>query len=114
MVHIDEYVDSKLCETARLNVFRIIQEQTNNIIKYASATVIELKLLKEDDGAVLIVKDNGVGFDTAKAPTSSGIGFTNMKSRTIILDGKLKVDSAPGKGCELIITFPIGKPIVPS
>lgn len=114
LVHIDEYVDSKLCETARLNVFRIIQEQTNNIIKYASATVIELKLLKADDGVVLIVKDNGVGFDTAKAPTSSGIGFTNMKSRTIILDGKLKVDSAPGKGCELIITFPIGKPIVPS
>jgi PAS domain S-box-containing protein len=114
LVHIDEYVDSKLCETARVNVFRIIQEQTNNIIKYASATIVEIKLLKADDGAVLIVKDNGVGFDTEKSPTSSGIGFTNMKSRTFILDGNLKVETAPGKGFELIITFPIGKPIVPS
>ncbi|HUM96608.1 MAG TPA: PAS domain-containing protein [Chitinophagaceae bacterium] len=114
LVHIDEYVDSKLCETARLNVFRIIQEQTINIIKYASATVVEIKLLKADEGAILIVKDNGIGFDAAKVTTSSGIGFTNMKSRTFILDGKLKMETALGKGCELTLTFPIGKPIAQS
>ena len=112
LLKIDAAVDNQLCETARINLFRVIQEQTNNIIKYAEATQISIQLTAKDGNGVLTINDNGKGFDMSIQNNKAGIGMINMNSRALILDGTLKVHSAPGQGCELELSFPLGKPIV--
>ena len=88
----------------KLTVYRVIQEQVNNIIKHANAANIVIHLERTDQGLYLLVSDDGPGFDVAKK--RNGIGLNNILSRVAIHRGKLKIDSSPGKGCCLTVTFP--------
>jgi two-component system sensor histidine kinase UhpB len=104
---IDNAVEKRLNENEKLTVYRIVQEQTNNIIKYAEATEVIIKLKKIDGKAELTISDNGKGFDINKQKGFTGIGFINMNSRAIALDGSLDINSSPGNGCVVKFTFPI-------
>lgn len=88
-----------------LAIFRIVQEQLNNIVKYAKASVVEIELSQNEAGNVLSVSDNGIGFNVKKKV--SGIGMQNIKSRAQAFKGKARFISAPGKGCVLTVFFPI-------
>jgi PAS domain S-box-containing protein len=103
----DNEVEKQLSEMAKLNVYRIIQEQTNNIIKYASATEVVIQLKVNNNMAELIVADNGKGFEPEKLDGIAGIGLINMNSRAQALDGTFTIKSAPGQGCSIAIHFPI-------
>jgi PAS domain S-box-containing protein len=89
----------------RLAIYRIVQEQLNNIIKHASATSVSVSLSQTDGDTILIVNDNGKGFDTLGK--RNGIGLNNIISRAKVFNGKVKIESAPGKGCLLIVNLPI-------
>jgi PAS domain S-box-containing protein len=89
----------------KLTLFRIVQEQVKNILKYSKATRAEILLLCNNISAQLIIKDNGVGFDMAK--TSSGVGLASIKDRAKFYNGKTEIESAPGKGCQLIVSIPL-------
>lgn len=106
-VNIVKEVEQQLSETAKLNVYRIIQEQTNNIIKYADATEVCISLKEKSGSAELIITDNGKGFDTDKQDTFTGIGLINMNSRAVGLDGTLDIRSSPGNGCVVTLIFPL-------
>ena len=83
------------------HIYRITQEQMNNIIKHSSATVVKYRLVQKKNKIFLTITDNGEGFDsTAKA---DGIGFSNIKSRTELFNGSFNLHSKPGEGCELAI-----------
>lgn len=87
-----------------LTIYRIIQEQLNNIIKYAEATKVSVQLCNSRDELFLQITDDGKGFDTnAKR---KGIGITNMETRAENMHGKLQIISSPGKGCTLKASFP--------
>ncbi|HEV3223163.1 MAG TPA: PAS domain-containing protein [Puia sp.] len=88
-----------------LDIFRIVQEQLNNIIKHAKATRVKINLFRKEDDIVLSVIDNGIGFDVAKKVT--GIGIINMKSRAASHKGLAEFISKLGKGSALTATFPI-------
>ena len=89
----------------KLVIYRIIQEQLNNILKHADASEVEIELKNEQVGVELIIKDNGKGFDTTKE--SLGIGITNIISRAELYKGTANFISQPGKGCSLIVSFPV-------
>ncbi|HTE27683.1 PAS domain-containing sensor histidine kinase [Flavitalea sp.] len=89
----------------QLNIFRIIQEQLNNIIKHAKASLVKVTLSQNKTDILLKVEDNGIGFDTYKA--SEGIGLNNMMRRAAAYNGKLDLNSHPGKGCTISVKFPI-------
>ena len=94
------------------NVFRIVQEAINNAIKYANADVILVKMLKIDEELVVYVMDDGVGFDPTTMKDvgiESGSGFFNMYERTEYINGKLEIDSVPGKGTTVELHVPISK-----
>lgn len=91
----------------QLNIYRIIQEQLNNIFKYAKASEISINLAILKNKLFLSISDNGVGFDVEK--TEKGIGLSNMKRRAEIFSGSLEIISAPGKGCEVAIYIPLEK-----
>ena len=88
-----------------LDIFRIVQEQLNNIIKHAKASRVKINLFRKEDDIVLSVIDNGIGFDVAKKVT--GIGIINMKSRAASHKGLAEFISKLGKGSALTATFPI-------
>src|SRR5579863_2913559 len=91
-------------EELELAIYRIVQEQLNNILKHAEATQILIQLKHTDDGLLLSIRDDGKGFDPAeRAP---GIGLENIRRRATAMNGELKILAAPGKGCELLLQIP--------
>jgi two-component system, NarL family, sensor histidine kinase UhpB len=87
----------------KLMIYRVIQEQLNNILKYAAAKEIYLSITIEDGRATVYIQDDGNGFDPEKI--KNGIGLNNIRSRLQAFSGNLTINSAPGKGCELIAVF---------
>ncbi len=97
----DEVTNDKL----QLTIYRIVQEQLNNIIKYANAQIVYITLDQTNEALELIIKDDGVGFDTSK--TTKGLGLQNINTRAEIHNGKMLLESKPGKGCTLTVVFPL-------
>ncbi|MCU0386540.1 MAG: PAS domain S-box protein [Flavihumibacter sp.] len=87
----------------KLCVYRICQEQFNNITKYAKANTIHFYLGNRNGSLELRIKDDGIGFDKAKK--SNGVGLMNMKTRAALFNGMIEINTAPGKGCELVVQF---------
>jgi signal transduction histidine kinase len=98
-------VEDKLSNDQKLMLFRIIQEQTSNIIKHAGARNVQI-LLNENKGTVnLVISDDGNGFDVEQK--AKGIGFINIYSRVDVYNGEVSVISSPGNGCILELRFPV-------
>lgn len=95
--------ESFLCSGQKLMIYRVVQEQVNNIIKYAEADEVEVRITISNDEAKIAVIDNGKGFDPGKVKT--GIGLRNIQSRLQVYGGNMKIISAPGKGCTLHVSF---------
>lgn len=96
-----------LPENQKLSLFRIIQEQLNNIVKHAGAQNVWIKLFVEANEFVLEIKDDGKGFDASH--TRKGIGILNIKNRAELFSGKAEIVSEPGNGCCLVVSFPINE-----
>jgi PAS domain S-box-containing protein len=87
-----------------LAIYRIVQEQLNNIIKHAGATAVSIVLSQTDTETELLVEDNGKGFEPSAR--TNGIGLNNIASRVKAFNGKLSIDSSSGEGCRLLVRFP--------
>jgi two-component system, NarL family, sensor histidine kinase UhpB len=96
-----EIIDSNI----ELMLYRVVQEQMNNIIKYAKAEKAVIALLIDHESIYLSIADNGIGFD--QSLKASGIGLQNIASRVEFYSGTLQIETSPGRGCELIIHIPI-------
>jgi PAS domain S-box-containing protein len=91
-------------DNQKLMLFRIIQEQLNNIVKHAKAKLVTIDLYKIKDNLVLEVKDDGLGFNMQTV--RKGLGLTNIKNRAELFGGQVQIFSSEGKGCLLKITIP--------
>ena len=91
--------EASMSEERKITLYRIIQEQLNNILKHAQATHVKIHLDSDCDHVNLLISDNGKGFDTSVQ--RKGIGITNIMSRAELFNGNVKIDSAPGLGCRL-------------
>jgi signal transduction histidine kinase len=91
-------------EDLKLNIYRIVQEQITNILKYAAASQATI-LINENKGTVYVsVIDNGKGFDPAIK--RKGIGISNIINRIESYNGEVMIESSPGKGRKLEISIP--------
>ncbi|MEP7108982.1 MAG: ATP-binding protein [Ferruginibacter sp.] len=97
--------DRVMSDKLQLTIYRIVQEQLNNTIKYSNAQNVYISLEQTEDTLELIIKDNGVGFDTSKI--TNGVGLQNINTRSEIHNGKMSLESQPGQGCLLKIVFPL-------
>jgi PAS domain S-box-containing protein len=89
----------------QLNLYRILQEQLRNIIKYSRCKNIEVSLLISGNQLKMRITDDGIGFDVDNQ--KGGIGISNMKRRAELFQGEFSLHSSPGNGCELIIQIPL-------
>lgn len=96
--------EEEIEDRRKLTLFRIVQEQLNNIVKHARASRVLIRISLEGKDLVLTVTDNGVGFDVSRH--RKGVGITNIISRTELFNGKVDIQAAQGEGCTLTVTIP--------
>ncbi|MEI9943316.1 MAG: response regulator [Chitinophagaceae bacterium] len=106
----DNYEEHAMDADLKLMLYRILQEQMNNILKHSKASKVVVKIGIRNKQVRLLIKDDGVGFDTSK--TSSGIGLRNMINRASYYDGITRILSSPGKGCTLEVNVPAARELV--
>jgi len=101
--------DEQIGSAQKLTLFRIIQEQVNNVMKHSGASnlIIELELDEYESVIKLNISDDGKGFDPEKIKAKKSLGFSNIFSRVHLFDGKISIVSAPDKGCKLNVQIPI-------
>jgi PAS domain S-box-containing protein len=99
--------ESKIPTGIRETLYRIVQEQLNNIEKYSHATEVDIQIITYPDHVAFVIRDNGVGADMNRK--SSGIGLTNIFNRAESYNGSAKIITEPGKGFTLLVEIPIDK-----
>jgi PAS domain S-box-containing protein len=100
---VKELNENILNEKFKLNLFRIVQEQLNNILKHAKATKVLITFIETQNEISVSISDDGIGFDTSKR--NKGVGITNIKSRGELYKGSVVITSKPGEGCVLCAKF---------
>ena len=90
--------EDELSKEIKINVFRIIQEITTNIIRHSKATKATITFTKLRSGMLnLIIQDNGIGFNKTDN-NINGAGFENIKRRITLLNGTLDISASPNNG----------------
>jgi signal transduction histidine kinase len=104
-----DVVDNVFSKDNEINIYRIIQECLNNIVKHSSATQGIIFIRKTDDYVLLHIEDNGKGFDAKKTKPdyAHGFGITGIKERLNILHGEISIADALPNGTIIEITLPI-------
>jgi signal transduction histidine kinase len=93
-------------DAAQLTIYRLVQEALTNVVKYAKATEVTVSLQPSSDGgAVVSVRDNGVGFD-ADQPRLARHGLIGMRYRVEADGGTMRLESAAGQGTLIEATLP--------
>jgi two-component system, NarL family, sensor histidine kinase UhpB len=100
----NDHLIENLSNNKKLIIYRIVQEQINNILKHSKATESQIELKTHNKKLQLLIKDNGVGFDPKKK--AKGIGLNNIISRVEMHNGLIEIISSPGKGCMMKVEIP--------
>jgi len=92
---------------AQLTIYRLVQEALTNVVKYAKATEVVVTLAEPSGGGALVtVRDNGVGFDT-DLPRLQSHGLLGMRYRVEAEGGSMQLSSTPGNGTLIEATLPM-------
>ena len=100
-----EPIDSVFTTESEINVYRILQESINNIIKHSEATEARLEITRDERGVLIRIMDNGKGFvtDDSNPSPKPGLGLMGISERARMLGAKHEVNSTPGKGTTVTI-----------
>lgn len=107
-VEIDD-IDKMLDDEIEINIYRMVQEILNNIIKHSDATEVTGSITYSEKDILISVSDNGIGFNLDRKILDSkekGFGLKGLSERVKLFGGILKIDSGPGKGTEINICIP--------
>jgi PAS domain S-box-containing protein len=100
-IELNNFDENLLNEKQKLTLYRIVQEQCTNIVKYADASKVVFSLNSNDESVHLTISDNGKGM-TAEA-AHEGIGLRNIASRLSVYNGSMDIVTSPGKGFMLSV-----------
>jgi signal transduction histidine kinase len=90
---------------SQFNIYRIVQEAVNNILKHANAKEINIQVLGQADHITIMIEDDGKGFDPSN--NKEGRGLKNIVTRSVWLKGSINIDSTPGKGTTITTEIPV-------
>jgi PAS domain S-box-containing protein len=103
-----DLADDLFPREAATNIYRIVQESLNNVLKHSRAKKARITLERDVHEVQLRIEDDGCGFKTGKDDDGAkGLGLRNIAERVRMLGGKIKLDSQPDKGTRIEITIPI-------
>jgi signal transduction histidine kinase len=95
---------------AAINLYRIMQEALNNIVKHSGASEAHVTITRDEREVLMVIEDTGRGFAVETTRTNGarrGFGLTGLMERAAMLNGKLAVDSTPGRGTTVKLNMPI-------
>jgi signal transduction histidine kinase len=96
-LHTSGLLDDRLPSEVETTLYRIAQEALNNVAKHARARTVEIILERRADHVLLIIEDDGVGFETTEAPGSrQGFGLLGMQERAALVGATLQIESTGG------------------
>ena len=102
----DRIPEERLPPTVQNQLLRIAREAISNAVRHAKPTVVTVTLRWDPPNLILQVKDNGSGITQSRLQESEGFGLGNMRARASEVDGKLEIQTAPGRGTSIIVTVP--------
>jgi signal transduction histidine kinase len=88
-------------------IYRVVQEALTNCARHAKAEAVSVALRAQEEHIVLIVEDDGIGFDSTVS-SKGGLGLLGIRERVEALDGKLLISSVPKRGTVVEVAIPIG------
>ncbi|MEW5799902.1 MAG: two-component regulator propeller domain-containing protein [Bacteroidota bacterium] len=99
-----------LSNEQEINLFRIVQEAVNNIVKHSQATVATIRLERLEEKIVLSIHDDGKGFSMETSESvRKGFGLSGIGERVRILAATYSINSSPGKGTTVRVEVPVKK-----
>ncbi|MEO8210582.1 MAG: triple tyrosine motif-containing protein, partial [bacterium] len=103
-------MDELLSKETEINLFRVIQESVNNIIKHSGADKAELKLSRLENFILVILRDNGKGFKVDKKEvneSNQGYGLSGISERIKFMKGEIHIEAEVNKGTAIFMKIPI-------
>jgi two-component system sensor histidine kinase UhpB len=101
----------RLQSDVEIACFRVAQEALTNVIRHAGARRVWVDLHRSEDRLILIIRDDGQGFDVSaareRALQGASMGLIGMQERVELVGGQLRLNSAPGQGTEIHAVFPL-------
>ena len=107
-LHVSGLLDDRLAPDIETTLYRIAQEALTNVAKHSRATRVEVMLERQGDSVLLIVEDDGVGFDTGVR--GGRFGLLGMQERAALLGATIEIESEPGRGTTILVRMAAGTP----
>ena len=106
-LHTTGLMDDRLPPDVETALYRIAQEALTNVAKHAAAKNVEVILERRTDSVLLIVEDDGMGFDPPSRETSGeGFGLVSMRERAALVGATLEIESSSGNGTAILVRLP--------
>ena len=109
--HVSEPHAIRLTAEVESHLYRVVQEALHNVTKHAKATHVSVMVERRDDHVIVIVEDNGRGFDVDAQSNDKraerGMGLIGMQERAALVGGVVQIESARGKGTTLFVQMPV-------
>jgi signal transduction histidine kinase len=83
-----------------------VREGLSNAVRHSQARLISIELAPSETGSVLVISDDGVGFDPTERVSGGHHGLANMRARAAAIGGSLEIRSAPGAGTNVVVNLP--------
>ena len=94
-------------EKIKTGLFRIFQESLTNVARHAGASQVQVSLDLKDQSILLLVKDDGRGFNQDEIATKKTLGILGIRERAVMMNGDYSISSAPGEGTTTTVRVPI-------
>jgi len=101
------FEQGQLPRDAEVAFYRVAQEALNNVLKHAHATRVDIVLAANDGQIILVIEDDGVGFDTSEGANGKGFGLAGMRERAALVGASVQIESTPGRGTAVFLRCPI-------
>jgi PAS domain S-box-containing protein len=107
-LHTSGLLDDRLAPEVETALYRIAQEALNNVAKHSRARRVEVILERRAECVLLILEDDGVGFEPAhSAADRHGFGLVGMQERAALVGASLAIESTPGKGATILVRMAV-------
>jgi signal transduction histidine kinase len=95
---------TRLTDDVESTAYRLVQEAITNAVKHAGSETIYVEVVEADGCVTIVVRDDGIGFDPARP--GEGFGLLGMRERVDLVDGRVLIESAPGRGTTVRAEIP--------
>lgn len=109
-INVERYIEPAAIEfnrTAATTIFRIVQEALTNVVRHAEASRVTLTIRSDGEHCILRISDDGHGAAKLDAPQRRSFGLLGMRERARILGGSISIDTEPGQGFAVTVTFSV-------